>query len=206
MFANLKRLRLGKWLFLSATIVIFLGSTAVKPVVAQENQSPILYFFTNDGCAPCLSVEPVIDTLAANGYPVKTLKAADYPQFAQQLGVDRTPTVVLIARNQIVGRHSGLIDGATLQQWFAKVGVSADPAFNRIQSNQPNSLAGNGASASRQPQQNLASTRQTPGTKVVIDRQVTNQDPTRRTASTFSSPTMIRGTSRPSSLAEQNAH
>ena len=204
MFANFKRLRLGKWLLLVATIVIFLGSTAVKSVVAQENQSPILYFFTNDGCAPCLTVKPVIDTLTANGYPIKTLKAADYPQFAQQLGVDRTPTVVLIARNQIVGRHSGLIDGATLQQWFAKVGVSAQPAFDRIQSEQNSKVAGDRFSAPR-PQQSLAATQQVPGTKVVIDREVTNQDPNRQSGLTFSSPTMVRGTSRPGSSAEQLA-
>ena len=139
MFANIKRWRTGKWLLLSVTTVIFLGLTTAKPVAAQENESPILYFFTNDGCAPCLTVKPVIDTLTANGYPIKTLKAAEYPQFASQLGVDRTPTVVLIAGNKIVGRHAGLIDGSTLEQWFAKVGVSAQPAYNRIQSEQRNS-------------------------------------------------------------------
>ena len=205
MFANFERLRLGKWLLLVATTVIFLGLTAVKPVAAQENQSPILYFFTNDGCAPCLAVKPVIDTLTAGGYPIKTLKAAEHPQFAQQLGVDRTPTVVLIAGNQIVGRQSGMIDGATLEQWFAKVGVSAQPAFDRIQPRQQNRLADNRSSRSTQPQPRFAANQQAPGTKVVIDRQVTNQDPARRSGSTFSSPTMIRGTSRPSSLAEQQA-
>ena len=204
MFANIKRLRVGKWLLLVATTVIFLGSTALKPAAAQEKQSPILYFFTNDGCAPCLTVKPVIDTLTANGYPIKTLKAANYPQFAQQLGVDRTPTVVLIAGNQIVGRHAGLIDGATLEQWFAKVGVTAQPAYDRIQSEQQNGLSRNRLRA-QPPQQNFAANQEAPGTKVVIDRQVTNQDPARRSSSTFSSPTMIRGTARPGSLAEQRA-
>ena len=130
MFAKFQCLRAPKWLFLTTTMVAFLGTTTVKSVVAQANQSPILYFFTNDGCAPCLSVKPTIDRLTANGYPIKTLKAAEHALFAQQLGVDRTPTVVLIAGNRIVGRHAGLIDGATLEQWFAKVGASAQPAFN----------------------------------------------------------------------------
>ena len=205
MFANYKRLRLGKWLLLIATVTIFLGSTAVKSVAAQENQSPILYFFTNDGCAPCLKVKPAIDTLTANGYPIKTLKASEYPQFAQQLGVRSTPTVVLISGNKIVGRQSGLIDGSTLQQWFAKVGVSAQPAFNRIQSEQRSSLANDSRSGARQTQQNSAASQKAPGTKVVIDRQVTNQDPGRRSEPTFTSPTMVRGTARPDSLAEQRA-
>lgn len=205
MFANLKRLRLDKWLFFTVTIIVFLNAVSVKSVAAQENQSPILYFFTNDGCAPCLTVKPVIDTLTTNGYPVKTIKAADYPQFAQQLGVTRTPTVVLIAGNQIVGRHAGLIDGSTLEQWFAKVGVSAQPAYDRIQTEQNSRLARNQGSGSRQAGPNPSARQQPLGTKVVIDRQVTNQDPARRSAATFSSPTMVRGTPRPSSPAEQRA-
>lgn len=205
MFANFKRLHLGKWLFFTATIVVFLAGVSVKSVAAQENQSPVLYFFTNDGCAPCLAVKPVIDTLTTSGYPIKTLKAADYPQFAQQLGVNRTPTVVLIAGNQIVGRHAGLIDGSTLEQWFAKVGVSAQPAYNRIRSEPNDRPSSNRGSGSRPPRQDPVASQQTPGTKVVIDRQVTNQDPDRRGEATFSSPTMVRGTPRPSSLAEQRA-
>ena len=159
MFANYQRTRVGTWLFLTATMLVFLGSTAAKSVQAQENPSPILYFFTNDGCAPCLSVKSVIDTLTANGYPIKTLKEAEYPQFATQLGVRVTPTVVLIANNKIVGRHAGMIDGATLQQWFAKVGVSAKPAFNRIQTEQANRPrpSGNRFNESRQPQTKTSS-------------------------------------------------
>ena len=204
MFANIKRLRLGKWLLLAVTMVVFQGSTGFKSVAAQENDSPTLYFFTNDGCAPCLAVQPVIARLAASGYPVKTVKEAEYPQFAQQLGVDRTPTVVLIAGNKIVGRHAGLIDGSTLEQWFAKVGVTAEPAFNRIQAETISSPERELVSA---PQRQLSrpATQQTPGTKVVIPRQVTDQDSKRAGVATFSSPTMIRGTSRPSSLAEQRA-
>jgi len=78
MFAKFQCVRATKWLFLTTIMVAFLGTTTTKSVVAQANQSPILYFFTNDGCAPCLSVKPAIDRLTANGYPIKTLKAAEH--------------------------------------------------------------------------------------------------------------------------------
>ena len=185
MFAKFQCVRATKWLFLTTIMVAFLGTTTTKSVVAQANQSPILYFFTNDGCAPCLAVKPAIDRLTANGYPIKTLKAAEHAQFAQQLGVDRTPTVVLIAGNKIVGRHAGLIEGATLEQWFAKVGVSAQPAFNRIPIDENRNDDRN---------RSVAQPNYTPGTKVVIPRQVTDQDPGRRLGGAFSSPTMVRGT------------
>ena len=206
MFANLQHVRAAKWLLLTTIAVAFLVTTAVKSVVAQSEPSPILYFFTNDGCAPCLSVKPVIDRLANNGYPVKTLKAAEHARFAKQLGVERTPTVVLIAGNQIVGRHAGLIDGSTLQQWFDKVGVTANPAFDRIQTEENRTLADSRrAVVPGALQQNLADSRKAPGTKVVIDRQVTNQDPGRRGRASFSSPTMVNGTARPRSSAERRA-
>ena len=206
MFAKYQCLRAGQWLLLTTIVAFYLGTTTAKSVVAQQNQTPILYFFTNDGCAPCLAVKPVIDQLAENGYPVKTLKAADYSQFAQQLGVDRTPTVVLIADNRIVGRYAGLIDGSTLQQWFASVGVSAKPVFDRIANgNSQNRGSNRRPNADRPSPQNPLVATKPPEAKVVIDRHVSNQDPDRRSGSSYNSPTMIRGTSQPRSLAEQRA-
>ena len=205
MFAKFQCLRAGQWLFLTTIVAVVLATTTGKFVVAQANQPPILYFFTNDGCAPCLAVKPVIDRLTANGYPIKTLKAAEHARFAQQLGVDGTPTVVLIAGNQIVGRHAGRIDGATLQQWFSKVGVSAQPAFNRIPTevNPNNDNSRLAAPGSTRP--NYAANPKNLGTKIVIPRKVTEQDPGRRSEAAFNSPTMLRGTTQPRSVAERRA-
>ena len=205
MFAKFQYLRAAQWLFLTTIVVAFLGTTTAKSAVAQANQSPILYFFTNDGCAPCLSVKPVIDRLTANGYPIKTLKAAEHAQFAQQLGVDRTPTVVLIAGNRIVGRHAGLIDGATLEQWFAKVGVSAQPAFNRIATEENRNDVIRRSVTPRDTSPDYAANPARIGSKIIIPRQVTNQDPAHPLALEFNSPTMLRGTARPRSAAERRA-
>ena len=193
MFAKFQCVCAVKWLFLTAVVAAFLVTTSTKSVVAQANQSPILYFFTNDGCAPCLSVKPAIDRLTANGYPIKTLKAAEHARFAQQLGVSRTPTVVLIAGDKIVGRHAGLIDGATLEQWFAKVGVSAQPAFNQISTTPRNTSPDYAANPAKV------------GTKVVIPRRVTDQDPARVYGIAFPPSTMVRGTAQPRSEAERRA-
>lgn len=89
-----------------------------------------LYFFTNHGCTPCRQVEPGIEALAAEGYPVTTIILNDHPDWAERFQVNRTPTVILVSKNQIVGRHAGLIDGVTLKQWFAAVGVPTGSRFN----------------------------------------------------------------------------
>ena len=100
-----------------------------QAVLAQAPQDTHLYFFTNDGCAPCRQVEPAIEGLKLEGYPVTTLKLNDHVRFAQQFEVDRTPTVVMISGGKMVGRHLGLIDGVTLKKWFAAVGMPNGATF-----------------------------------------------------------------------------
>ncbi len=105
--------------------LFFLMITVLPPsgVAAQDQTSVRMYFFTNHGCAPCRQVEPGIQALTNAGYPVTTIILDEQPDWAQQFSVDRTPTVILVADNKIVGRHAGLIDRETLKQWFAAVGV-----------------------------------------------------------------------------------
>jgi thioredoxin-like negative regulator of GroEL len=111
--------------------ILALGDASIRDAVAQteSNSQPRLYFFTNDGCAPCRQVEPAIEALHREGYPVTTVKLSDYPQWGTSFQVDRTPTVVLVANQRIVGRHAGFIDGVTLKKWFATVGVTSGANF-----------------------------------------------------------------------------
>ncbi len=96
---------------------------------ATANQSAHLYFFTNHGCAPCRQVEPSIEALTKEGYPITTVFLNQQPDLARRFSVDRTPTVILVSKNKIVGRHAGIIDGVTLKQWFAVVGVNSGTVF-----------------------------------------------------------------------------
>ena len=139
-----------------------------------------LYFFTNHGCAPCRQVEPGIEALKLEGYPVKTVFLNDYPELGRSMGVDRTPTVVLLTGNKMVGRHAGLIDAVTLKKWFAAVGVSAGSNFSK------------------------GADKPVGGTKIVIDKQDNRQrsidSPKRSLAST-----VIKGTSQPRNELERLA-
>ena len=107
--------------------LLLLMITVLQPsgVAAQNQTSVRMYFFTNHGCAPCRQVEPGIEALTKEGYPVTTIILDEQPDWAQQFSVDRTPTVILVADNKIVGRHAGLINAETLKQWFVAVGVPA---------------------------------------------------------------------------------
>lgn len=172
---------------------IFAASDAlIRDAAAQAAgaQSAHLYFFTNDGCAPCRQVEPGIEALKREGYPVTTVKLNDHPQWGTQFRVDRTPTVVLVNNKQVVGRHAGLIDGVTLKKWFAHVGVHAGSNF----------AATNGNRAAPG------------GTKVVLSEANTAANRsslastyTRASAETFSTATMIAGTDQPRTESERLA-
>ena len=111
--------------------MIVVSDASIRDAAAQDpsNSQAQLYFFTNDGCAPCRQVEPGIEALKREGYPVTTVKLSDQPQWGARFQVDRTPTVVMVANNEIVGRHAGWIDGAELKKWFVTVGVN--PGSNR---------------------------------------------------------------------------
>ncbi len=119
--------------FLSLVLALATLSATLPTKVCGQNQTgdnPVhMYFFTNHGCAPCRQVEPGIQALQNEGYPVTTVFLNQQPQLGQRFSVNRTPTVVLVANNKIVGRHAGLIDGVTLKQWFAAVGVPGGDAF-----------------------------------------------------------------------------
>ena len=152
-----------------------------------------LYFITSEGCAPCRQVEPAIEALQREGYPVTTVHYGQHEAWARELGVDRTPTVVMITESKMVGRHAGIIDAVTLKKWFAYQGVEAGKTF----ADSSGKKKGPG------------------GTKVVLD------DPADSVASrigkagfppdtsaapgAFSSSTMLKGTRKPKNASEQIA-
>ena len=119
-------MRSGRLRLAGLTLALILAfSIEVK---AQQNDVH-LYFFTNDGCAPCRQVEPAIEALKQEGYPVTTLYASRSLEATQRFQIDRTPTVIMVANQRVVGRHAGLIDAVTLKQWFTAVGVRAGSRF-----------------------------------------------------------------------------
>lgn len=122
--------------------LLICSEVAVRSAVAQDNNVH-LYFFTNEGCAPCRQVEPGIEALQREGYPVTTIYLSAHPDWGARYQVDRTPTVIMVSENKVVGRHAGLIDAVTLKSWFSTVGF-ASPSGSTKQL-----LTGRGAAAAK---------------------------------------------------------
>lgn len=162
-------------------MLLNMPQSASAQAVAQSH----LYFFTNDGCAPCRQVEPAIEALHRDGYPVSTINVSQQPQSATRFHVDRTPTVILVTGDRITGRHAGQIDLPTLREWFAAVGQKPD-SQEKFGRTKPHTSANPAARPSQ-------------GTKVVVD------EAGKRATSGFSSPTMLEGTARPANAIESRA-
>ncbi len=115
--------QLGRYFKAFLLYGLFLG---IYPNDAQatDNRTAHLYYFTNQGCAPCQQVKPSIERLKTEGYPVTVVNLAQNPDWGQHFQVTQVPTVIMVSDQRIVGRHAGLIDHTTLRQWFEAVDVN----------------------------------------------------------------------------------
>jgi len=111
-------------LFLLLASCVFVLPTSLSGQTLQGSSGACLYFVTQQNCPPCRQMDPVIEGLVSQGYPVKTVHLENNRAWAQWANVRRTPTVVMLDRNEtIVKRFSGVIGSDILQSWFSSMGV-----------------------------------------------------------------------------------
>lgn len=67
----------------------------------------VIYDFTQEGCPPCRSMQPIVEQLQHEGLPVKQVHISS--PLAQQLRITGTPTFVAV----VDGKETGRIVGAT---------------------------------------------------------------------------------------------
>ena len=113
-------------------LAAFIFANSPNSFAAQQSASnqAQLYFFTNAGCAPCRQVAPEIEQLYREGYRVMKIDTSIHPNWTARFQVTKTPTVVMVSGNEIVGRKSGYIDANTLRRWFKLVDNASNVAPN----------------------------------------------------------------------------
>src|SRR5690606_11810292 len=65
--------------------------------------------FTAPWCGPCRAMEPVIQRLQAEGYPVRKVDIDQHPQLAAQYGVTSVPCFVMLSDGREVDRVVGAV-------------------------------------------------------------------------------------------------
>jgi thiol-disulfide isomerase/thioredoxin len=86
----------------------------------------VLLDFRADYCGPCRAMDPVVQQLAASGYPVRQVNIEQQRDLAAKFRVDQIPCFVLLVNGREAGRTVGATDGGTLVQMFRKAGY--DPS------------------------------------------------------------------------------
>lgn len=192
---------------------LYVSQTTVAQTTVAQSATPSaandthLYFFTSLGCAPCEVVKPALAKLDAAGYPVTTVDIRQRPDWATHFRVDRTPTVIMVRNQQIVGRHAGIIGHQELLQWFATSGYKPSAGRTQVAASAPRSTQSSAVAKPIAPS-NLSSA-SAASSSASISSAASAASPeialTRRQSSDFTSPTMHQGTPTPASDGERNA-
>jgi putative thioredoxin len=91
-------------------------------VIAASMQVPVLVDFWAPWCAPCRTLGPILDTLAADlagQLKVVKVNADEEQQLAGIFGIRSLPTVMLIKGGQPVDGFMGAQPESTIRQWLA---------------------------------------------------------------------------------------
>lgn len=109
------QIQAARWL--AASLIL---SLAIFTSQAAAEEGNGLYFFTSSGCPPCRQVEPILESLAQQGFPITKIDVNQFPAWADGYRITGTPTLVMVRENQELMRHAGFAPEATIRGWFSQ--------------------------------------------------------------------------------------
>jgi thiol-disulfide isomerase/thioredoxin len=95
------------WKEAMTTLRTLLFVAACLSAAVIQASEPVLVQFHSQQCGPCRSMQPVVQRLSGEGYPLQQVDVDQQPQLAQQHNVRSLPTFVMFDRSREVGRVEG---------------------------------------------------------------------------------------------------
>ncbi|MBN1395833.1 MAG: trypsin-like peptidase domain-containing protein [Pirellulales bacterium] len=100
---------------------------ALAALVLSSTSQTVLLDFYADWCAPCRAMNPTVEALAEQGYPVRRVNIDRDRQLAAKYGVKNIPCFVMLVGGQEVDRVVGGTSFSRLEA-MCKMGAAAPPA------------------------------------------------------------------------------
>lgn len=109
----------------------------VLTLALGAGQDTVLLDFYGDTCPPCRQMAPVVERLAARGFPVRKVNVQREPTLAAQFQVRGIPCFVMLVNGREVDREVGATSSARLEQMIslAQPAPSNSPTPIRLASN-----------------------------------------------------------------------
>ena len=98
----------------ASLIMLSIASLAAAP-------QDVIYDFYGTHCGYCQMMEPTLEKLKAEGYPIVPVNAEQYPDFAARYGVTSWPTFILVVGGREQQRLVGYQDESTMRQLVAQI-------------------------------------------------------------------------------------
>lgn len=100
---------------------------ALGLIVCSAGQTVLLDFY-GDRCPPCRAMDPIVQQLAAQGYPVQKVNVEQRPDVARSFGVTSIPCFVMLVDGREVDRAVGPQSPDRLLQMLSRAAPPPGPS------------------------------------------------------------------------------
>jgi S1-C subfamily serine protease len=107
-------------------------STMFLCAALTANSDAVLLEFYSPACGPCQSMQPTIQRLQKDGYPIQQINVEQAPEVARQFNIRHVPTCVLVIGGQEVGRLDGVRSRDEIERLFQQ--AAAQQATQQVAS------------------------------------------------------------------------
>lgn len=109
------------------------SGTASPPTLtatgATLGQGPTILDFHAEWCPPCKQMQPRVDLLVKNRYPVRSIDVDEHPELAERFHIEGVPTFVIVdGDGQELDRHEGLLEAKELADLYRNAVASSREA------------------------------------------------------------------------------
>ncbi len=121
-------LPLAACLVVAATAATAAANPPAEPAAAAAAGDVLLLDFSASWCGPCRQMAPIVNEIAAAGWPVRQVDVDREVDLVRRFGVTGVPCFVLLVKGQEAGRVNGATTRAELERLLA---ASAAPLGGR---------------------------------------------------------------------------